>query len=209
MNIRFSALATIVAAALVLASTDFASAQAGPPAGAVAEQDTAQARAGTRARARRPGMMGRQRAMMLRGGQAGPRALIGLKDELALSEDQVARLEKIRDDHRSQMQSQAEKARELTQALQEARRNRDWNAIEKGIDELGKQRTAMAKSQLNVQRQSLNVLTAQQRSKFETWQEGARLFQRERFRGMRELMRGQRMRGRRTPPGDGGGPPNL
>ena len=96
--------------------------------------------------------------------------------------------------------------RDLRESLREARQARDWDALEKAIDEGAKLHSGMAKGLVNVERQSLEVLSDQQRQKYETWQEGARLFRRQGLRHRQE-MRGERMeqrprrQGRGVPPG--------
>ncbi len=129
----------------------------------------------------------------MRGGHVGPRALIGVKDELGLSEDQVAQLEKIREDHYALMQAQVKRMAEHREAMQKARAEGDWDALERGIEEGANLRTGVARGLLNVERQSLGVLNDEQRTKFETWQEGARVFGRQRLE-QRQSMRGQGMR---------------
>jgi Spy/CpxP family protein refolding chaperone len=191
MKIRVAAngLALGLAALLALAGT------------VPAQQDTAQAAPHVRGRGHGMGMgMG----MMMRGGgmggfmradHVGPPLLLGLKDELGLSEEQVSRLEKIHEDHRALMKGQMEKLREHRETVGKARAERDWKALEKAIDESAELRAGLAKGILNVERQSLGVLTDAQREKFETWQEGARLLREQRMKHMRH-MRGQGMRGR-------------
>ena len=191
MNIRFSALGLILAVPLLLSAAEPAVAQGRPGAG-VARQDT------TRMRQARPHMGPRAgRAAMMRGGgmmgadHLGPGRLLGLKDELALTDQQVQQLEKLRDGHHSLMQAQSEKMREVGGAMREARSNRDWKALEQGIDEGAKLRVGMAKSIVQLERQSLEVLNSEQRGKYDFWQEGARLFRRQ---GMQRGMRGREMR---------------
>jgi Spy/CpxP family protein refolding chaperone len=206
MNKRNLALGISLALAIVLTSADTA----------LAQQDTTsavrRARMGAQLhRGARPG-----RAMMrgaafgaqgrMGAGHLGARMLIGLKDELQLTDDQVGQLEKIHEGHRSLMQAQMQNMGELRESMREARQARDWEALEKAIDEGAKLHTGMAKGRLNVERQSLEVLNDEQRQKFETWQEGARLFRRQGLRHRQE-MRGERMeqrprrQGRGNPPG--------
>jgi hypothetical protein len=132
--------------------------------------------------------MGGMRAM--RGANhIGPHMLIGLKSELELTDDQVARLEKIGEDHRALMQAQMQNMQNLRESMLKARAENDFAALEKGIDEGAKLRSGMAKGMLNVEKQTLEVLSDAQQTKYETWQEGARLFRRQ-GRQMREHMRG-------------------
>jgi len=82
----------------------------------------------------------------------GPGLLLGLRSELGLSEDQVSRLQKIRQDHHALMEAMHKNLQELRESILRARFERDWAALETAIDEMG------------------------QRQKLETWNEGARLF---------------------------------
>ncbi len=203
MNRRLAAI--MLALALPWALSDVAWAQA--PA---AQQDTAQA-----------GQVGPRRGMRggwMRGGpgfgrgfaaeHAGPRRLLGLREELGLSADQVSRLEKIQEGHHSLMQAQMQQLRTLQDSLRAARVRNDYAALEKGIDERAKLTAGIAKGPLNVERQSLQVLNDEQRGKFETWQEGVRVFRRQGIERRRE-MRGQGMRGRGMRRQNRQPPPNL
>ena len=138
-------------------------------------------------------LRGRQ---FMRGGHLGPMMLIGVKEELGLSEQQVAQLEKIREDHHALMQAQMKQLADHREAMRKARENDDWDALQKGIDEGADLQAGIARGLLNVERQSLEVLTTDQRNKFETWREGLRVFGRERMQHRWE-MRGQGMRGMR------------
>ncbi len=195
MRIRFSALGLTLALPLLFSTADIASAQA--------EQDTAQMRRGRGMhRGAAMGLRGRQ---FMRGGHAGPRALIGVKDDLGLSEDQVAQLEKIHEDHHALMQAQMKRLGEHREAMRKAKAEGDWDALESGIEEGANLQAGIARGLLNVHRQSLEVLSDEQRTKFETWQEGARVFGRQRFerrQGMRGhgMRRGQRMQRHQQPP---------
>ncbi len=179
---------------------------AGP---ALAQQDTARAGMG-RGMGQGHGMMGGQMGMgmmmrmggmhggmsgMMRG-HLGPPVLLGLKEELGLSDEQVGRLEKIRDEHRKRVRDQMKKLQSERKALREARRKGDWDALEKGIDEASRLRAEMAKEMLGVERRSLGVLTDAQRQKVETWREGARLLGAQWMKHRRQ-MRGMMMRMRR------------
>ncbi len=211
MNKKIAALGLAAAVALSLAAADEARAQDPGSVTAVGQDTTraGQARRGPRAggwygRAMLPG--GARGAGFMRGGGFGPRMMVGLKDELGLSEDQVGRLEKIHEDHRALMQAQMQNLRDLAVKTREAREQRDWDALEKAIDERAKLQTGIARGLLNVERQSLEVLSDEQRQKYEAWEEGARLFRRQDLRHWRE-MRGERMeqrprrQGRGIPPG--------
>jgi Spy/CpxP family protein refolding chaperone len=195
MNIRFPALGLTLALPLLLWTADIAAAQA--------EQDTAQTWRGRGMR--RGAAMGLRGRQFMRGGHVGPRALIGAKDDLGLSEDQVAQLEKIHEDHYALMQAQMQRMTEHREAMKKAREEGDWDALESGIEEGANLQAGIARGLLNVQRQSLGVLNDEQRTKFETWQEGVRMYWRQRFdrrqdmrgRGMR---RGQRMQRHQQPP---------
>lgn len=217
MKIRIAANGLAAALAALLAF-------AGP---GVAQQDTAQAAPamrgrgmGMHGRGMGMGMMMQRRGMMgargmgmgmrafMRGEHIGPPILLGLKDELGLSDEQVSRLEKIRDAHRAQMKSQMEALRNHREAVRKARVEGDWDALEKAIDEGAKLRAGVAKGILNIERQSLDVLTDAQRQKFQTWQEGARLLRQQRLEHWRQ-MHGQGMRGQRMQGHGRMGPPNF
>jgi Spy/CpxP family protein refolding chaperone len=152
---------------------------------ATAQQDTAQARSRMMRRGMHRmheggtmGMMGQMGAMRMGADHVGPRLLIDLKSELQLSDDQVARLEKIRDEHHSVMQGMHENMMDLREKMWSARSENDWSALENLIDQRADLQARIAKSLLNVERQSLDVLSADQRQKVETWQQGHRLLRR-------------------------------
>lgn len=191
MNRRIPALATILALPILLAVSGAAQAQ---------EEDTAQARGLRGWRGAHVGMMG-QRGFraggMLRAGHIGPRMLLGLREDLELSEQQVERLEKLGEDHHALMQAQMERLREHREAVKQARAERDYDALERLIEEGAELQTGVARGLLNVERQSLEVLTDAQREKYETWREGAAIFGRQRLERWRQ-MRGHGMRGRGT-----------
>lgn len=115
-----------------------------------------------------PGMMGPH--------HVGPGILLALKGELGLTDDQVSRLEKIRADHHPLMEGMRKSMEELHESMVKARSERDWSALESAIDGMAGLQADMAKSHLNVERESLQVLNESQRQKLETWEEGARLF---------------------------------
>ncbi len=214
MNTKLAALVAAFAVAF-LGAPELAQVAGGEPGSAWAQQDTTQAdqvvpRRGARRMGPRAGMRGARmgRGLQAGPGHTGPRMMLGLKSELGLSDAQVGRLEKIHEDHRALMESSRSQLQAVHESLAKARQERDYDAMEKGIDELGKLRMAMAKSGLNVERQSLGVLNDAQRQKLETWQEGARLLRQQRaqrwqeWRGERQ---GQRQRERlrrerRAPP---------
>ena len=114
----------------------------------------------------------------------GPRMFIGLKDELGLTEEQVGQLEKIHEGHHSLMMAQQEALKKQREAGAKAQAERDWAAVEASIDEGTKILNGMQKGLVQVERQTWDVLTGEQREKFDTWQEGARLMQRQRRQGM-------------------------
>lgn len=138
----------------------------------------------------------------------GPHFLIGLKDDLELSDEQVAQLEGVHESHQALMTGMREQLQEQAEALREARQADDYDAMEEAIDEMARLRTAQAKSFIDVERQTLNALTDTQRQKFETWKEGAQVFRRQGMRQMRRFMdeerRGMRMQ-RRMHREEGGG----
>ncbi len=114
-----------------------------------------------------PGMMGPE--------HMGPGILLALKDELELTDDQVSRLERIRQDHHALMEGMRKNMEELHESMVKARSERDWSALESAIGAMAGLQAGMAKSHLNVERESLQVLNESQRQKLETWEEGARL----------------------------------
>lgn len=168
---------------------------AGP---ASAQQDTAQTRPRMMQRGmhrmHEGGMMGQMGAMRMGAAHVGPRLLINFESELELSDDQVARLEKIRDEHHSVMQGMRENMVNLREKMSSARTENDWSALEELIDQRADLHAKMAKSHLDVERQSLDVLSADQRQKVETWQQGHRLFRRHRAPQDRGMMNPGMMR---------------
>ncbi|UCF19660.1 MAG: Spy/CpxP family protein refolding chaperone [Gemmatimonadota bacterium] len=197
MNTKMAALGMAVALALSLSVAGDSRAQEPGNNPAVGQDTTRTARGfrGPRAggwfgRAMRPG--GARGAGFMRGGGFGPRMMVALKDELGLSDEQVSRLDKIHEDHRALMQAQMQNLHDLAVKMREAREQRDWDALEKAIDERAKLESGMARGLLNVERQSLEVLSDEQRQKFETWGEGARLFRHQGPRHRHE-MRGERL----------------
>jgi Spy/CpxP family protein refolding chaperone len=191
------------------------------PAGAQeAEQDSAEVRQAPRGMMHR-GMM--HRGMMHRGmgqmgqpggagmgammgaGHVGPRLLIGLKDELELSDEQVARLEGVRESHHALMTGLREQLVKQHEALREARGADDYDAMDAAIEEAGRLRTQMTRSHIDVERQTLAVLDDDQRARLDTWQEGVRLFRRQGMQMRRHMGEGdgpggQMHRRRHRPP---------
>lgn len=193
MNRRLAAIGLALALPLMLSLGETASAQTRTR-GIRAQQDTARAGQVGPRRGWARGGAGFGRAAGFGVEHAGPRRLLGLREELGLSEDQVGRLEKIQEGHRSLMQAQMQQLRTVQDSLRQARDRNDWAALERGIDERAKLTAGIAKGRLNVERQSLEVLNDQQRGKFETWQEGVRVFRRQGIE-RRQEMRGRGMRG--------------
>jgi Spy/CpxP family protein refolding chaperone len=134
----------------------------------------------------------------------GPRMLLNIKDELGLSEEQAAQLEKIHEEHHALMTAQMEKLSELRESMQAARLERDWDALDAGIDEGSTLRTGVAKGLLEVERRSLAVLNEEQAAKLESWQEGLRVFRHQRMEMRHEMGQGMRrgMRMRHHAPAD-------
>ncbi len=194
MNRRLATITLALALTLALSDTGWAQARV-----RAAQQDTTQAGQVGPRRGMRGGWMrggrGFGRAPGFAAMHVGPHRLLGLREELGLSEDQVSRLEKIHEGHQSLMQTQMQQLRALQDSLREARVRNDYAALEKGIDDRAKLEVGIAKGRLNVERQSLEVLNDEQRRKFETWQEGVRVFRRQ-WLERRHEMRGQGMRGR-------------
>ncbi|HSG80787.1 MAG TPA: Spy/CpxP family protein refolding chaperone [Gemmatimonadota bacterium] len=189
MNIRVNALAALALAAL-LAVPALGVAQE-------ADQDAATTHRMHRGMMREAGeaghmQMGRgmRQGMRMGGGHLGPHFLIGLKDELELSGEQVAQLEGIHESHYALMTGMREQMEKGHEALMEARKADDYGAMESAIDELARLRTAQAKSFIDVERQTMGVLTDAQRQQFETWKEGAQLFRRHGMQRMRMHMEG-------------------
>ncbi len=133
----------------------------------------------------RMGMGGTMRGMF-GFNHVGPRMFIGLKDELELTDGQVSQLEKIHEGHHSLMMAQQEALQQQREIGAKAQAERDWDAVENSIDQGTNILNGMQKGLVQVERQTWDVLTAEQREKFNTWQEGARLMQRQRNQGMRE-----------------------
>jgi hypothetical protein len=198
-------LITILAVPLLLSSADSASAQMGQGHAGMEQQDTTQMgqmhrqmMSGSRMQhGMMRGHMMQGRRMGRMGGHAGVGMLLGLKTELELTDEQVAGLEKIHQDHQALTEATHERVTAAQEAMKEAHEAEDWEAIEAGIDELTSLHAAMAKSQLGVQRDALGVLTDAQREKLDTWREGARLMLRQGMEMRRhQRMQGQGMRGR-------------
>jgi Spy/CpxP family protein refolding chaperone len=135
----------------------------------------------------------RQMRMGARMGSAhlGPHFLIGLKDDLELTEQQVTQLEGVHTSHQALMTGMHEQMQKQAEALAEARKADDFDAMESVIDEISRLRTAQAKSFIDVERQTLGVLTDEQRQQFDTWKEGAAVFRRQGMRQMRMHMEGE------------------
>lgn len=122
------------------------------------------------------GMHGMMMPGMMDFEHVGPGLLLGLRSELGLSDDQVSRLEEIRQDHHALMETMHKNMQELRESTVKARSERDWAALESSIDEMARLQAGVSKSHLNVERESLQVLNESQLQKLETWKEGARLF---------------------------------
>lgn len=190
MNTRFATFGLALALPLLLSAAGVASAQQAQG----AQQDTAQT---WRGRGMRSGAGMRMQARgFMRGGHVGPMVLIGVKDELGLSEQQVAQLEKLREEHHTLMQAQMKQLAEHREEMRKAREADDWDALQAGIEKGADLQAGIARGVLNLERQSLEVLSADQRGKFKTWQEGVRVLGRQRMQ-FRQDMRGQGMRGMR------------
>jgi hypothetical protein len=130
--------------------------------------------------------------------------LLGLKEELELSEQQVSQLEQLGEGHQALMQAQMERLQEHREAVQQARAESDYDALERLIEEGAELQTGVARGLLNVERESLDVLTEAQREKYTAWREGIEIFrrqQRDRWRQDRDRgLRGRGMRQRQRPP---------
>jgi len=131
------------------------------------------------------GMGGAMRGMS-GSNHVGPRMFIGLKDELGLTDEQVSQLETLHEGHHSLMMAQQEALKKQREAGAKAQAERDWDAVEESIDEGTKILNGMQRGLVQVERQTWDVLTVEQRETFDTWQEGARLMQRQRRQGMGE-----------------------
>jgi Spy/CpxP family protein refolding chaperone len=182
-------------------------------------QDTTSARGMWGRRGMQQGMMGQRMGRMgerylgrvgMRGaGHIGPHQLLAFKDDLELSDQQVAQLEQIGEQHQAAMQQQLERLRAHREAMQQARAESDYDALERLIGEGAELRAEVARGLLNVERQSLDVLTDAQREKYTAWREGVEIMRRHRMdrwrqdrdRGMRGRGMQQRLRQPPPPPG--------
>jgi hypothetical protein len=137
--------------------------------------------------------------------------LLGLKEELVLSDEQVGRLEELGEGHQALMQAQLERLQEHREAVQQARAENDYDALERLIEEGAELQTGVARGLLEVERSSLDVLTDAQREKYTAWREGIEIFRRhqmdrwrqDRDRGMRGRGMRQRQRVPQPPPPPG------
>lgn len=192
MNTRVAAFGMALALPVLLSASDIGLAQQAQS----AQQDTAQTWRGRGMW--RGGGTGLRARQFMRRGHAGPMMFLNVKEELGLSEQQVAQLEKIREGHHALMQAQMKQLSDHREAMRKARAEDDWDALQEGIEEGANLQAGIARGLLNVERQSLEVLNDEQRSKFETWQEGVRVFGRQRMQrrqdAQRQGTRGVRMR---------------
>ena len=138
------------------------------------------------------------------GGHLGPHLMIGLKDDLELSAEQVTQLEGVHESHYALMTGMREQLEKGREALLEAREANDYDAMESAIDDMSRMRTAQAKSFIDVERQTLSVLTDAQRQQFETWKEGADLFRRQGRQMMRHHTEGMGQQRRQRVHQEGG-----
>jgi len=206
---KILALATVPTLAALLAVSGTALGQ---------EQDTTRTRGIRPGRGMLPGMMGQWmgqrnlgRAGMRGAGHFGPYMLLRFKEELELSDQQVERLEQLGEDHRALLQAQTERLREHREAVQQARAESDYDALERLIEEGAELHTEVARGLLNIERGSLDVLTDAQREKYTTWREGIGILRRHqmdlwrqhRDRGMRGLGMRERQRLPQPPPPPG------
>ncbi len=206
---KIFALATVLTLAATLAVSGTALGQ---------EQDTTRTRGMRARRGVHSEMMGQRmgqrnvgRAGMRGAGHIGPHMLLGFKEELELSEEQVGRLEQIGEDHQALMDAQMERLREHREAMQQARADSDYDALERLIEEGAELQTGVARGLLEVERGSLDVLTDAQREKYTAWREGIEIFRRQqrdrwrqdRDRGMRGRGTRQRQRQPQPPPPPG------
>lgn len=118
-------------------------------------------------------------------GTFAPQFLLGLRDELGLSDDQAARLEETQDELRSAMQARAQELHDLHDSLMQARENEDWGALEDGIDRAAELQAELAKARVESARETLAVLSAEQRQKLESWRQGALMYR----QGMQGMLR--------------------
>ncbi|MGD2151744.1 MAG: Spy/CpxP family protein refolding chaperone [Gemmatimonadales bacterium] len=167
------------------------------------QQDTTQARGMRARRGAQPGMMGQRMGLREfgRGGmrgvtRVGPYMLLRFKEELELSDQQVERLEELGEGHRALMEAQIERLREHREAVQEARAENDYGALERLIEEGAELHAEMGRGLLDVERRSLDVLTDAQREKYVAWREGIEIMRRQRIdRWRQDRDRGMRGRG--------------
>ncbi|UCC83330.1 MAG: Spy/CpxP family protein refolding chaperone [Gemmatimonadota bacterium] len=175
------------------------------------EEDTTRTRGMRARRGVHSGMMGQRmgqrgvdRAGWGRAGHVGPHMLLGFKEELELTDQQVEQLEQLGEGHRALMQAQMERLQEHREAVRQARAESDYDALERLIEEGAELQAGVARGLLNVERETLDVLTDGQREKYTAWREGIEIFrrhQRDRWRQDRESgMRGRGMRQRQRVP---------
>ena len=191
MNIRIPAAAALALAALLVVPAPGAAQEADP--------DTATMRRAHRGMMGQMGWQGHMHGHGMRqgtrmgagmgGGHLGPHLMIGLKDDLELSAEQVTQLEGVHESHQALMTGMREQLEKGHEALMEARKANDYDAMESAIDDVSRLRTAQAKSFIDVERQTMGVLTDAQREKFEAWKEGAAVLRRQGRQMMRMHMR--------------------
>jgi hypothetical protein len=206
MNIRVPAFGLSLALGFLLSTSGTGLAQVAPRRPMWGPQDTTQAWPWAprwRGRGFGPGLG--LRAFM-DPDHVGPAMLVRLRSFLELSDDQVERLGQIRDDHYAAIRTLGDELAEVRQSIVKARAERDWDGLEAAIDEFSRLSAEGAKSGLEVERQSLGVLSDEQREKLDVWQEGVGLYGRGRmgrwqdFRGRRPWGRGRGWRRWPVPP---------
>jgi len=175
--------ALIGATSLLLATTTLSAAQEPPAAGA--PRPRAEGRAMPRARPDR---------MMLGGGPAA--RYLAMRDRLALTDEQVKRLEALAATQREALRPNEPAMLRARADLMEATQKDDLTAARAAMERMARLRTDAAMAQLQARKAARDVLTPEQR---------IRLDERRGAMPMRREMRGPRMRGSFGPGGMGRG----
>lgn len=112
----------------------------------------------------RPGMRPGMR-MRMGGGPAG--ALLGLRTQLGLSADQVARLEALQKSQAASLRPRSSDALRARADLMDAEQKGDLNAAHAVIDRMAKQRADQQFARLEARKSAADILTADQKAKLE------------------------------------------
>lgn len=116
-----------------------------------------------------PGMMGGGMGMMGMMG-AGPSMLLAQRDVLELTEDQVARLEELREKQQSMMQGMHKGMMAVRSQMQDvtAADSLDMEAYRKAVEGMADQMVSHQMQMASFREQVLDVLTPEQREKLQT-----------------------------------------